>query len=229
MDTNANEWYRRAQLAIQSGNDALAKEALVRRQLALDEVNNMIQQINIQNNALEKLYDSMVLLEKKIIESQSKKDQMIARAQTARAATKVNDMLSGLTGSTSMDAFKRMEEKVESLEAKAEISMDMIRIMELPSSMSSVSSKSLLSSNSIERQFQLLEAQSSVDEELAKLKTQLLMGSRTTTTTIPELTQSLSSTIGSSSSKAAEAVPVTTKTTTTTRVTTTTMEDPIFT
>lgn len=37
---------------------------------------------------------------------------MIARARTAKTSQKVNDMLSSMTGSTSMDAFERMKEKV---------------------------------------------------------------------------------------------------------------------
>ena len=37
---------------------------------------------------------------------------MIARARTAKTSQKVNDMLSSMTGNTSMDAFERMKEKV---------------------------------------------------------------------------------------------------------------------
>lgn len=47
---------------------------------------------------------------------------MIARARTAKTSQKVNDMLSTVTGNTSMDAFERMKEKVEMLESKAEVS-----------------------------------------------------------------------------------------------------------
>lgn len=54
---------------------------------------------------------------------------MIARARTAKTSQKVNDMLSSVTGSTSMDAFERMKEKVEMLESKAEVRRD--RIMAL--------------------------------------------------------------------------------------------------
>lgn len=53
--------------------------------------------------------------------SQSQKDTLIARARTAKTTTKVNDMLGSITGTTSMDAFERMEEKVEALEAGAEV------------------------------------------------------------------------------------------------------------
>merc|ERR1711865_57073 len=75
---------------------------------------------------------------------------------------KVNDMISGVTGKTSMDAFTRMEEKVEALEAKAEISAEM----------GSVNGNLLPGTEgaSVEAQFAVLEASSAVDDELAKMK-----------------------------------------------------------
>lgn len=167
-DAVANDWYKRAQLALEKGNDALAKEALVRRQTALDEAENVQNQINLQNSAMDKLYEGMVVLEKKIMESKAKKDQMVARARTAQSTQKVNDMLSGITGKTSMDAFKRMEDKVEALEAAAEVSKEMSLIG--PGG----------GNSDLEREFKLLEASSSVDAELAAMKRNLLPGSSTT-------------------------------------------------
>merc|ERR1712129_297258 len=73
--------------------------------------------------------------------------------------------LSGVTGNTSMDAFTRMEDKVEQLEAAAEVSSEMGNM--LPGSTDS----------SIDKQFQLLEAGSAVDDQLAKMKQNLLTGS----------------------------------------------------
>lgn len=167
-DSMANDWYQRAQLALQKGNDELAKEALTRRQQQLDEAANLQAQIDYQAGSIDKLYEGMQMLEKKILESKSKKDQMVARARTAQSTQKVNDMMSGISGRTSMDAFARMEEKVEALEAAAEVSAEMGSISGnmLPGSQSS----------SVEAQFKALEASSEVDAELAKLKG-LLSGS----------------------------------------------------
>jgi phage shock protein A len=72
---------------------------------------------------------------------------------------------SGVTGKTSMDAFKRMEEKVEALEAAAEVSEEMGRMGALPGTAD------------LEKQFKLLEAGSSVDDELERMKRNLLTGS----------------------------------------------------
>jgi phage shock protein A len=161
-DSMAEDWYQRAQLALQKGNEELAKEALGRRQAQTDESNSLQQQVDQQAGSIDKLYEGMQMLEKKILESKSKKDQMVARARTAQSTQKVNDMLGGVTGKTSMDAFNRMEEKVEALEAAAEVSAEMGSIggNMLPGSAES----------SVEAQFKALEASTEVDDELAKLK-----------------------------------------------------------
>lgn len=164
-DAVATDWYKRAQLALEKGNDVLAKEALTRRQMAMDEATTLQQQVDVQNTSIDKLYDGMQILEKKILEAKSKKEQMVARARTAQASQKVNDLVSGVTGKTSMDAFKRMEDKVEALEAAAEISAEMGMM------------GALTAGSDIEKQFKLLEASSSVDDELARMKQNLLTGS----------------------------------------------------
>lgn len=164
-DAVAQDWYKRAQLALEKGNEGLAKEALTRRQVATDESTTLQSQTDLQANSIDKLYEGMQMLEKKILEAKSKKEQMVARARTAQASQKVNDLMSGVTGKTSMDAFKRMEDKVEALEAAAEVSQEM-GIM-----------GALMPGSDIEREFKLLEASSTVDDELARMKKNLLTGS----------------------------------------------------
>lgn len=167
-DSLAKDWYERAQLALQKGNEELAKEALTRRQQQTEQAVEVQQQIDFQAASIDKLYEGMQMLEKKIMESKAKKEQMVARARTASSTQKVNDMLGGITGKTSMDAFSRMEEKVESLEAAAEVSAEM----------GTMKGNLLPGSSSLEAQFKALEAGTAVDDELSKLKG-LLGGSST--------------------------------------------------
>mmetsp|Transcript_6629 Transcript_6629/g.18000 ORF Transcript_6629/g.18000 Transcript_6629/m.18000 type:complete len:327 (-) Transcript_6629:1755-2735(-) len=161
-DAMSNDWYERAQLALKSGKEELAREALNRRQQYVDESAQLQDQIDGQADSIDKLYEGMQMLEAKILEAKSKKEQMVARARTAQTTQKVNDMLSGVTGKSSMDAFNRMEDKVASLEASAEISAEMGAIggNALPGTAAS----------SIENEFKKLEASSAVDDELNKLK-----------------------------------------------------------
>jgi len=161
VEAIASDWYNRAQLALRRGNnEGLAREALARRQAELDKANTLGLQIDSQTAAIDKLYAAMNALEGKIREAASTKEQLIARARTAKTTTAVNDMLSGLTGKTAMDAFNRMQEKVEALEAAAEASTEM----------------SLLPGGvdvSLENDFRLLEQSSAVDLELEKMKSQM--------------------------------------------------------
>lgn len=158
------EWMRRAQLAVKNNDEELAREALTRKQQGEVQIAQIDDQLKVQQESLDKLYDSMMTLEEKIEEAKSTKDQYIARARTAKTATKVNDMLSSVNGagSTSMDAFERMKEKVEMLETKAEVS-------------GQLTGSKLGAPASVESKFRALEAGNKVDDELEAMKSKLLL------------------------------------------------------
>ena len=159
-DAEASGWYERANLALRRDNEGLAREALSRRQAFVDKSNTLKTQLMTQRGASDKLYDAMMSLESKIKEAASKKEQLIARARTAKSMQQVNDLLSGLgAGKNSMAAFARMEEKVESLEAAAEASTDITLIPDI----------------TMESEFRLLEQSSEVEKELRKMKSNLNM------------------------------------------------------
>jgi len=153
-----SEWLSRAQLAIEKGDEELAREALERKQQSADQAATLAVQLETQGGSLDQLYSSMQMLEGKIADAKATKEQFIARARTAKTATKVNDMLSGVGNEDSMKAFDRMKEKVESLETQAEVSAQITG-----------SSRDV----SIEDKFKALESGNSVDDELEMMKRQL--------------------------------------------------------
>jgi phage shock protein A len=159
--TTSAEWKKRAQLALQKGEEGLAREALTRKKAADDSVASLSSQTNVMRANTEKLYSSMQALESKIQEARSKKDEFIARARTAATSQKVNDMLGNVSGSGALEAFERMKTKVEELEVKADVSRDMMI--------------GGAADASLEGKFKALESDS-VDDELAKLKSSLGMG-----------------------------------------------------
>ena len=160
-DSLAADWYKRAQLALEKGDEELAKEALSRRQIQLEVSQSTETNIRMQEDAIDKLYTSMMTLQEKIESAKREKDIMIARAKTAKTSVKVNDMINEVSGESSMAAFEKMKAKVEGLEAQAEVAG------ELAASSSSGSSASL------EDRFKALESDSDVDRELEALKRQL--------------------------------------------------------
>merc|ERR1719478_391665 len=158
-EAESQKWYSRAQLALERGEDDLAREALTRRQQQTEMADSLKEQIEAQAGSIQSLFDSMKDLEAKMADAKAKKDQIIARARTAKASTKVNDMLAGVGSSSSVAAFERMKDKVEQMEAEADVSKQL-----------AASSGTSSTGTSMESQFKQLEAGGSVDDELAAMK-----------------------------------------------------------
>ena len=118
--TTADEWYRRAQLALQKGEEILAREALTRRKSYQDTAEAMRSQIEQQATIVTQLKQNMMKLESKISEAKTKKDLYIARARSAKASQQINDMMGRVGTGSAISAFERMEEKVLQLEAQSE-------------------------------------------------------------------------------------------------------------
>ncbi|MBD2771227.1 PspA/IM30 family protein [Iningainema tapete] len=118
--STAEEWYRRAQIALQSGNETLARDALTKRRAYQQTATELSHQMEEQNTLVAKLKTDMRTLELKVGEAKNQKDMYIARARSAEASYKLREMLS-YTGSVSNQTFARMEEKVVLLEAQSEV------------------------------------------------------------------------------------------------------------
>ncbi|CAL1365832.1 unnamed protein product [Linum trigynum] len=116
----SEDWYRKAQLALQKGEEDLAREALKRRKSYGDNASSLKAQLDQQKTVVDNLIANTRLLESKIQEAKSKKDTLKARAQSARTATKVNEMVGNVNTSSALSAFEKMEEKVMAMESEAE-------------------------------------------------------------------------------------------------------------
>jgi phage shock protein A len=153
--SQTEEWYRRAQLALQQGKEPLAREALTKRQAYKETTKALSNQIEQQNDIVARLKKDMRSLELKIAEAKTKKDMYIARARSAETSYRLQEMLGGVSATSSLNAFERMEEKVLQIEAKSEAIAQ-------------------LSSDDLETQFTSLESTNNVDAELAAMKVQVL-------------------------------------------------------
>ena len=76
---NATEWERRAMLAVRSGDDALAKEALARKKEHQTLAEQFQDQWSKQKQAVEQLKLALRALNNKIEEAKRKKNLLIAR------------------------------------------------------------------------------------------------------------------------------------------------------
>jgi phage shock protein A len=122
----ADEWERKAVLAVEAGKDDLAKEALLRKQEYDNYYQEYGKQWEAQKESVERLKKSLLELQRKIDEAQRKKNLLIARAKRAEAEAKIQDTMSGIDGGkASFETFDRMSQKVDDLEARAEASKEL--------------------------------------------------------------------------------------------------------
>jgi phage shock protein A len=120
------DWERKAVLAVEKGQDDLAKEALLRKQENDNAALEYRKQWEAQHEAVGKLKDSLKELSGKIEKAQRQKNLLIARAKRAEAQQKIQDTISSVSGNRSaFDAFDRMAQKVDQMEAQADASKEL--------------------------------------------------------------------------------------------------------
>jgi len=117
--SGAEEWERRARLAIREGRDDLAKQALVRGQEHASHAVELEQQWQKHRHETERLKDSLRQLNAKIEEAKRKKNLLIAKQKRAEAQKRIHDTMAGLQDKSAFRAFDQMAEKIESAERTA--------------------------------------------------------------------------------------------------------------
>lgn len=156
--TESNNWQQRAQLALQKGDENLAREALLRKKTHTETATALKTQLDQQNTMVDTLKRNLIALEGKISEAKTKKDMLKARAGAAKANEQLQRVVGNMSTGSAMAAFDRMEEKVLQMEARSQAAAE-------------------LAGADLESQFAMLESGSDVDDELAAMKAQLLGGS----------------------------------------------------
>ncbi|GHU60869.1 membrane protein [Spirochaetia bacterium] len=126
QEAQAQEWEKKAMLAVRAGEDGLAREALLRKQEYENAAAEYRKQWDAQKTAVDKLKTSLRELQNKIDEAQRKKNLLIARAKRAEAQQKIQSTMSSVTGNrTAFDAFDRISAKVDQLEAQADAAKEL--------------------------------------------------------------------------------------------------------
>lgn len=121
----AQDWENKAILAVKSNRDDLAKEALLRQKEYEDLAVQFKQQFDAQHQAVEKLKESLRQLQQKIEEATRKKNILIARAKRAEAQKKISETMSSMSNNSAFEAFDRMANKVDQMEAEASAAVEL--------------------------------------------------------------------------------------------------------
>jgi phage shock protein A len=150
------EWMRKAELAVEKKDDALARAALDRALAAKELTANFEQQVGDQKAEVESLKSAFSKLEGKLAEAQAKSDLLIARHRRARASKKASDAKMGIRAGADENTFDRMKNKVVRAEAVSQAWAEM-------------------AGDDIEDRFAALEKEKEIDRLLTELKSRKMI------------------------------------------------------
>ncbi len=157
---NAQEWERKAMLALRAGNEPLAKEALARKRDYDELTATLKDQWTKQKTAVDQLKKALRLLNDKIEEAKRKRNVLIARKKRAEAQRAIQETMSGLRDQSAFETFDRMSQKIDQIEAEAEAESDLAEEY---------------TGDTLSAQFQQLERTRSGDDDLVALKRKMGM------------------------------------------------------
>jgi len=159
---DVNKWQRNAQLALQKGDEDLARQALERKKTSGETAATLKATLDQQFTQVDTLKRTLIAIESKISEAKTKKDMLKARISAAKAQEQLQGTVGRLNTSSAAAAFDRMEEKVMLQEARAQAAGE-------------------LAGADLDSQFAALESGSGVEDELAAMKAQMSLGPATPT------------------------------------------------
>jgi phage shock protein A len=150
-----NEWDRRAVLAVERGEDDLAREALRRKAEQQQLAAGYQSQWEAQEASTTNLKQALRALSEKIDEAARKKNLLVARQKRAEAQKHIHEVMTGLSDTSAFEAFDRMAARVDQIEAQAEATVELSQE---------------LSGETTEQRFKALEGAVDVEQELQALK-----------------------------------------------------------
>jgi len=117
LRADVERWDKRAELALKSGDEALAREALKQKRRVGGEADMADKVRAEQRDAALRMKDELERMKEKLAVLKMRKGSIIARAGQARSGTG-SEQLGSKGGSSAFENFRRMEEKIEGREAE---------------------------------------------------------------------------------------------------------------
>ncbi len=148
---NADEWGKKAELAVSKGMDDLAREGLHRQADYEAQVDIYQKQLDAQHQAVQKLKADLDALQAKYEDARRNKDALIARAKRASAQQQISAASQKLSAVDYSSDLARMQRRIQEQEAR-------------------VAADEEIKKSTVDDQFQQLGDQDEVEKRLAALK-----------------------------------------------------------
>lgn len=148
----SQEWEAKAKVAIQAGNQELAKKALANKVASDNTIANFETAYQSINAQVVELKSRVEVLRNKLEEARTRQNMLIARANMAEVQKNVATTISGTSTDSAFAKLDKMECKIEGKEAEAEAFSEMSG-----------------DTTFVKDEFKEMETNQAVDAELARL------------------------------------------------------------
>lgn len=125
-EDKAAEWMRKAQLAVDKGQDDLARAALERYQSLTKLAESFTRQLADQKGQVDTLRRALDQLDQKLGEARGKSDVMLAQHRRARALEKANDAQLAIGANGPVADFERLKTRVQRSEAVSQAKSELV-------------------------------------------------------------------------------------------------------
>ncbi len=149
----AADWEAKAELALSKGREDLAKAALLEKSNIVSSVEITEKDLKKLNETLDKLSVEIEQLQAKLNDARARQKTIVMRTKATAARLDVNRHLTSYTIDSAMDKFEYYEKKIDQMEGQ----MDSNHI----------------EARGLQSEFNELEKQESIDQELEELKSKL--------------------------------------------------------
>lgn len=151
----AEEWQRKAQLAVSKGREDLAKAALIEMHRVRDDANLIDAEVTHFAEHLGKLSGDIEQLQAKLADAKSRQKSLAMRVQSGRSRLDVRKQLYDSTADDALARFEQYERRLDELEGQVE-AYDLNK-----------------GRGSLDEEFAVLESDEEIEAELQALKARM--------------------------------------------------------
>jgi phage shock protein A len=179
LDAEVEKWASRAELAVKTGDDALAREALVQKKRVVGERDRAEALRGEQRSAALELKAELERMEIKITELKARKGTLAAQAAQLKSGASGVESLGASPGGKPFDEFRRMEDQLSGVETAIEARREIDEAL-------SGRGPGGMTPDEVEARFRALESGSpsggaaavpnAIDEELEAIKRKIRVG-----------------------------------------------------
>lgn len=147
----AADWMRKAEMAVEKGQDTLAKGALERHNTLTQTGHLFAEQAADHTRQVALLRETLGKLEAKVREAEERRDRLVSQHRAAVARARAGQVAADLSGTGPSATMARMEEKVREAQAHGSALFD-------------------LSAEDLDSAFARMEREERLDRQLAEIK-----------------------------------------------------------